>query len=95
MPVNAATRTKPVFMPLLLASRALVPASGPDCAGQERQGPPGGCAMPYSPGSAAGELHLLDTRHFARRERLDLMAPLTHDFLDRAIQSRRDFGVWP
>jgi hypothetical protein len=29
------------------------------------------------------ELHLLDTGHFALEDKLDVMAPLIHDFLDR------------
>ena len=31
------------------------------------------------------ELHLLDTGHFALEDKLDVMAPLIHDFLDRKV----------
>jgi hypothetical protein len=30
-------------------------------------------------------LHLLDTGHFALEDKLDVMAPLIHGFLDREI----------
>jgi hypothetical protein len=31
------------------------------------------------------EFHLLDTGHFALEDKLDVMAPLIHDFLDRKV----------
>lgn len=34
------------------------------------------------------ELHLLDTGHFALEDKLDVMAPVINDFLDRHNRSR-------
>jgi hypothetical protein len=34
------------------------------------------------------ELHLLDTGHFALEDKLDVMAPMIIDFLDRHNRSR-------
>jgi pimeloyl-ACP methyl ester carboxylesterase len=42
-------------------------------------------AGPYLRDLPNAELHLLDTGHFALEDRLDVMAPLIHDFLDRTI----------
>ena len=52
------------------------PADGADGAG------------PYPHDLPSADLHLLDTGHFALEDRLELMAPLIHDFLDRNIASR-------
>ena len=45
-------------------------------------------AGPYLRDLPSADLHLLDTGHFALEDRLDVMAPLIHDFLDRNIASR-------
>jgi pimeloyl-ACP methyl ester carboxylesterase len=42
-------------------------------------------ARPYLRDLPNAELHLLDTGHFALEDRLDIMAPLIHDFLGRVI----------
>lgn len=42
-------------------------------------------APPYLRDLPDAELHLLDTGHFALEDKLDVMAPLIHDFLDRKI----------
>ncbi len=42
-------------------------------------------AHPYKRDLPAAELHLLDTGHFALEDKLDIMAPLIHDFLDRKV----------
>jgi hypothetical protein len=52
------------------------PADGADGAG------------PYPHDLPSADLHLLDTGHFALEDRLEVMAPLIHDFLDRNIASR-------
>jgi pimeloyl-ACP methyl ester carboxylesterase len=45
-------------------------------------------AAPYLRDLPHAELHLLDTGHFALEDRLDEMAPLIHDFLDRNVAPR-------
>jgi pimeloyl-ACP methyl ester carboxylesterase len=42
-------------------------------------------AHPYLRDLQDAELHLLDTGHFALEDKLDVMAPLIHDFLDRRL----------
>jgi pimeloyl-ACP methyl ester carboxylesterase len=42
-------------------------------------------ARPYLRDLPNAGLHLLDTGHFALEDRLDIMAPLIHDFLGRVI----------
>jgi pimeloyl-ACP methyl ester carboxylesterase len=42
-------------------------------------------AGPYLRDLPEAELHLLDTGHFALEDKLDVMAPLIHDFLDRSV----------
>jgi pimeloyl-ACP methyl ester carboxylesterase len=42
-------------------------------------------ALPYLRDLPDAELHLLDTGHFALEDKLDVMAPLIHDFLDRKV----------
>jgi len=42
-------------------------------------------AAPYLRDLPDAELHLLDTGHFALEDKLDVMAPLIHDFLDRKV----------
>ena len=42
-------------------------------------------AHPYKRDLTDLEFHLLDTGHFALEDKLDVMAPLIHDFLDRKI----------
>jgi pimeloyl-ACP methyl ester carboxylesterase len=42
-------------------------------------------AHPYLRDLPRAELHLLDSGHFALEDRLDVMAPLIHDFLDRKL----------
>jgi pimeloyl-ACP methyl ester carboxylesterase len=45
-------------------------------------------ATPYLRDLPDAELHLLDTGHFALEDKLDVMAPLIHDFLDRKVGQR-------
>jgi pimeloyl-ACP methyl ester carboxylesterase len=45
-------------------------------------------AQPYLRDLPDAELHLLDTGHFALEDKLDVMAPLIHDFLDRKVGQR-------
>ncbi|MDR6951230.1 pimeloyl-ACP methyl ester carboxylesterase [Ancylobacter sp. 3268] len=45
-------------------------------------------AHPYLRDLPEAELHLLDTGHFALEDKLDEMAPLIHDFLDRKVAAR-------
>ena len=45
-------------------------------------------AHPYLRDLPDAELHLLDTGHFALEDKLDVMAPLIGDFLDRSIGGR-------
>jgi pimeloyl-ACP methyl ester carboxylesterase len=45
-------------------------------------------AGPYLRDLPDAELHLLDTGHFALEDKLDVMAPLIHDFLDRKVAQR-------
>jgi pimeloyl-ACP methyl ester carboxylesterase len=49
--------------------------------------PPNG-ARPYLRDLPDAEFHLLDTGHFALEEKLDVMAPLIRDFLDRKVTGR-------
>ena len=42
-------------------------------------------AYPFKRDLPDAELHLLDTGHFALEDKLDVMAPLIHDFLDRTL----------
>ncbi len=46
---------------------------------------PAAGAGPYLRDLPHAELHLLDTGHFALEDKLDVMAPMIHDFLDRTI----------
>ena len=43
---------------------------------------------PYLRDLPEAELHLLDTGHFALEDKLDVMAPLIHRFLDANIARR-------
>ncbi|MBY5712989.1 alpha/beta fold hydrolase [Rhizobium leguminosarum] len=45
-------------------------------------------AHPYPRDLPDAEMHLLDTGHFALEDKLDEMAPLIHDFLDRKVARR-------
>ncbi|TCS15001.1 alpha/beta hydrolase [Caulobacter sp. BK020] len=42
-------------------------------------------AHPYLRDLPKAEVHILDSGHFALEDRLDVMAPLIHDFLDRKV----------
>jgi pimeloyl-ACP methyl ester carboxylesterase len=42
-------------------------------------------AHPYLRDLPDAEMHILDTGHFALEDKLDVMAPLIHDFLDRRL----------
>ncbi|NTJ09215.1 alpha/beta fold hydrolase [Rhizobium lusitanum] len=42
-------------------------------------------AHPYLRDLPDAEMHLLDTGHFALEDKLDVMAPMIHDFLDRKV----------
>lgn len=46
---------------------------------------PAAGAGPYLRDLPKAELHLLDTGHFALEDKLDVMAPIIRDFLDRSI----------
>jgi pimeloyl-ACP methyl ester carboxylesterase len=46
-------------------------------------------AHPFKRDLPEAELHLLDTGHFALEDKLDEMAPLIHDFLDRTVGGPR------
>ena len=46
-------------------------------------------ARPYMRDLPDAELHLLDTGHFALEDKLDVMAPLIRDFLDRSFFMRQ------
>jgi pimeloyl-ACP methyl ester carboxylesterase len=46
---------------------------------------PASGATPYRRDLPKAELHLLDTGHFALEDKLDVMAPMIRDFLDRSI----------
>lgn len=46
-------------------------------------------AHPYLRDLPAAEFHLLDSGHFALEDRLEEMAPLIHDFLDRKVAMSR------
>jgi pimeloyl-ACP methyl ester carboxylesterase len=45
-------------------------------------------AHPFRRDLPDAEFHLLDTGHFALEDKLDVMAPLIHDFLDRKVAPR-------
>lgn len=45
-------------------------------------------AHPYLRDLPDAEMHILDTGHFALEDKLDEMAPLIHDFLDRKVAKR-------
>jgi pimeloyl-ACP methyl ester carboxylesterase len=45
-------------------------------------------ATPYLRDLPNAELHLLDTGHFALEDKLDVMAPMIHGFLDRTLVPR-------
>lgn len=45
-------------------------------------------AHPYRGDLPDAEFHMLDTGHFALEDKLDEMAPLIHDFLDRKVAQR-------
>ncbi|GJE62789.1 alpha/beta fold hydrolase [Methylobacterium trifolii] len=45
-------------------------------------------AHPYRRDLPDAEMHLLDTGHFALEDKLDVMAPLIHTFLDRTLTRR-------
>jgi len=49
---------------------------------------PASGATPYLRDLPNAEMHLLDTGHFALEDKLDVMAPLIHDFLDRSLGKR-------
>jgi pimeloyl-ACP methyl ester carboxylesterase len=49
---------------------------------------PAAGAGPYLHDLPKAELHLLDTGHFALEDKLDVMAPMIHQFLDRSIASK-------
>ena len=49
--------------------------------------PPAG-ATPYLRDLPNAELHLLDAGHFALEEKVDVMAPMIHAFLDRNVAAR-------
>jgi pimeloyl-ACP methyl ester carboxylesterase/DNA-binding winged helix-turn-helix (wHTH) protein len=46
---------------------------------------PAAGATPYLRDLPKAEMHLLDTGHFALEDKLDVMAPLIRDFLDRSV----------
>jgi hypothetical protein len=45
-------------------------------------------AGPYLRDLPKADLHLLDTGHFALEDKLDVVAPMIHQFLDRSIASK-------
>lgn len=45
-------------------------------------------ASPYLRDLPKAELHLLDTGHFALEDKLDVMAPMIHQFLERSLAPR-------
>jgi pimeloyl-ACP methyl ester carboxylesterase len=49
---------------------------------------PAAGAGPYLRDLPKGELHLLDTGHFALEDKLDVMAPMIRDFLDHSIAAK-------
>ena len=49
---------------------------------------PAAGAGPYLRDLPKAELHLLDTGHFALEDKIDVMAPMIHQFLDRSIASK-------
>lgn len=50
-------------------------------------------AHPYKRDLPDVELHLIDTGHFARKDKADEMIPLISDFLARKVAQRQ--GSWP
>ncbi|MEU7610596.1 alpha/beta hydrolase [Micromonospora sp. NPDC049204] len=46
---------------------------------------PAAGAHPYRKDLPAAEFHLLDTGHFLLEDKIDVAAPMIHDFLDRSI----------
>jgi pimeloyl-ACP methyl ester carboxylesterase len=46
-------------------------------------------AYPYQRDNTGAELHLLESGHFALEDRLDEIATLMRDFLDRKLRPRR------
>ncbi|MCA1474192.1 alpha/beta fold hydrolase [Bradyrhizobium sp. NBAIM08] len=46
-------------------------------------------AHPYLRDLPKAELHILETGHFALEDKLDLIAPLIHNFLDRTVARHR------
>ena len=59
-----------------------------DRVGQERQNLSAAGAGPYLRDLPKANLHLLDTGHFALEDKLDVMAPIIHQLLDRSIASK-------
>ena len=53
---------------------------------------PAAGAGPYLRDLPKAELHLLDTGHFALEDKLDVMAPMIRQFLDRSIASNERHG---
>ena len=49
---------------------------------------PAAGASPYLRDLPKADLHLLDTGHFALEDKLDVMAPMIHQFLDRSTGSK-------
>jgi pimeloyl-ACP methyl ester carboxylesterase len=49
---------------------------------------PAAGASPYLRDLPKAELHLLDTGHFALEDKLDVMAPMIRDFLDRSTAQK-------
>src|ERR1700759_5163158 len=49
---------------------------------------PAAGASPYLRDLPRADLHLLDTGHFALEDKLDVMAPMIHQFLDRSTGSK-------
>ena len=49
---------------------------------------PAAGASPYLRDLPKAELHLLDTGHFALEDKLDVMAPMIHQFLDHSTASK-------
>ena len=76
-------RTNVPLYPAVPGILPRTPAADADRLGQERHDLPAEGATPYLRDLPNAELHLLDTGHFALEDRLDDMAPLIRDFLDR------------
>jgi len=56
--------------------------------GQNNKMFPADDAPPYLRDLPAAELHLLDTGHFVLEDKIEVMAPLIYDFLDRKVTAR-------